>query len=246
MDGLNLSQSKLGSKGYWDDFYKVEVANFETNPEDTGENWFDESNAEDKVVEFLVDNFEQLSTIDTNSTILDVGTGNGHLLFEIRTNEEGLFGANRLVGIDYSENSIKFAKLVAKNKQLEKNMEFYQVDFLKNYQEFIDNSKFQDIDIILDKGTLDAIALNDQQYEYLGQEDLGYNLYGRILERIIKPDGLLIITSCNFSETELENVITSNTSLKVWKRVKYPSFQFGGVKGSTVCTIAFIKQRSTS
>ncbi len=241
---FQLSKSTLGKKQYWDDFYKLEETNFEINSEDTGECWFDESNAEEKMIEFLVENFEELDTINSKSKIIDLGTGNGHLLFGLRQHEDGFFKNSPLIGIDYSENSVNFAQKIATQRQFDDNISFHQVDFLTKYKEFLENSVFHGIDIFLDKGTLDAIALNDEKYPYEdGKSYVGYELYPKVIEKLMKKDSVLLITSCNFSEEELTKVILNNSSsLQVWKQINYPSFKFGGVKGSTICSIAFIKQ----
>ncbi|GMM37189.1 Efm4 protein [Saccharomycopsis crataegensis] len=242
-EDFSLSKSKLGTKEYWNDFYKLEQTNFQSNSEDTGECWFDESDAENRMIDFLVSNFQELPTINEDSKIIDLGTGNGHLLFELYQHEDEVYVNNRLIGLDYSENSVNFAKDIAKSKNLD-NILFYQVDFLTKYKEFWGNEIFQNVDVFLDKGTLDAIALNDAKYPFEdGKSYLGYELYPRIIEKSIKQEGIILITSCNFSEEELEKVILENsTRLKVWKKIKYPSFQFGGVKGSAICSIAFIKE----
>ena len=60
-DTSKLNTSKLGTKKYWDEFYAVETSNFKENPEDTGECWFADSDAEEKMVEFLMDNLNELN-----------------------------------------------------------------------------------------------------------------------------------------------------------------------------------------
>lgn len=237
MADLNLNKSKLGTKQYWDEFYELEKRNFEKNPNDTGECWFDESNAEEKVIEFLVENHSDLLP---KCSVIDLGTGNGRLLFDLYAHEAQLFTEHSLIGLDYSQVSVDFAKGVAKNLGLHDIITFERVDFLGEYQAFW--SKYGGAGIVLDKGTLDAIALNDQPYNYQGKEYKGYELYPRVVEKVLAKDGVLLITSCNFSETELEKVVLENSSsLSVWKKIQYPTFSFGGVKGSTICSIAFVK-----
>lgn len=126
-DTAKLNTSILGTKKYWDDFYNLEHSNFQSNPIDTGECWFEDSNAEDKICEFV---FSQLSSIDNIKTC-DLGTGNGHLLFQLY--DEGLRG--ELVGVDYSEKSIEFAKNIAKDGNYKVNFE--QCDLLKSNDKFV-------------------------------------------------------------------------------------------------------------
>lgn len=226
-DKVDFKTSVLGSKKYWDDFYKLEHKNFSENQEDTGECWFNESNAEDKMVDFV---FTELA--DLNSpTVCDLGTGNGHLLFQLF--EEGLRGD--LIGVDYSETSVEFATDIAKEKEYD--VTFKRSDILRLDDDFLSNHNGF-FDLVLDKGTLDAIALSDEKYE----EGLsGYQIYPKNATSLLKRGAILLITSCNFTEDELCKHLTSTGELKVWKKVKYPVFEFGGKSGSTICTVAFEK-----
>ncbi|PRT56276.1 Protein-lysine N-methyltransferase EFM4 [Wickerhamiella sorbophila] len=141
---MDLKPSKLGTKDYWQDFYKVEIRNFQENPSDTGECWFDDSGAQDQIVRYVADTFA-----GQDVEVLDLGTGNGRLLFGLRDEDvEGKF-----LGIDYVATSVELAQQVADAEGYD--VEFQQVDFLKS-------SAWTDrrFDIVLDKGTLDAIALS--------------------------------------------------------------------------------------
>lgn len=229
MSNVELKPSKLGTKQYWDDFYKMEKKNFSENPEDTGECWFNDSNAEDKMVEYI---FEEIKPLLKELKVCDLGTGNGHLLFQLY--EEGLTG-DELVGIDYSETSVEFAKQVAHDKDFD--VKFYQSDLLVENDEFIGNHQ-QYFNLVLDKGTLDAIALNDAKYEN-GQS--GVETYPSHAAQLVQKDGILLITSCNFTEAELTALITKNGDFQKFNRIDYPVFEFGGQTGSTICSVAFIR-----
>lgn len=209
----------------WDNFYALEKDNFESNPDDTGECWFSDSNAEEKMVEFLFDNLNEYAIHD-QSSMVDIGTGNGHLLFTLR--EEGFKG--QLLGIDYSEKSVEFARSIAEENDVD--VEFEVVDI------FSESWDPKVVDVVLDKGTLDAIALSGLQYN--GKPVV--EIYPHAIDKLMTKGSVFLITSCNFTEKELESIILQNKSLKLWKKVDYPSFQFGGVKGSTICTLAFVKQ----
>ncbi|ODQ67712.1 S-adenosyl-L-methionine-dependent methyltransferase [Nadsonia fulvescens var. elongata DSM 6958] len=233
----DLNISKLGTQKYWDDFYDKELQNFEHNPQDTGECWFADSDAEDRVIMFLQDNAEdqELSTLSMeNSTMVDLGTGNGHLLFSVR--EAGFEG--KLTGLDYSLPAVEFSKKIALEQDVE-NVEFEHADFLSDRAEWMKGER--QWDIVLDKGTLDAIALSDIQYELKnGEYKSGARLYGDVVQHLIKKNGLLLITSCNFTQEELIKLIV-RPGLSVWKTIDYPSFEFAGVQGQTICSVAFIK-----
>jgi cyclopropane fatty-acyl-phospholipid synthase-like methyltransferase len=210
----------------WDDFYALEKENFQDNPEDTGECWFSDCDAEEKMINFLFENLGSRSIKD-DSRICDVGTGNGHLLFSLR--DEGFKGLMK--GIDYSENSVEFATNIAEEQEYE-GFEFEVVDIYDSGW-----NPVEEFDIVLDKGTLDAIALSGLKYG----DKTAVELYPIAVQKLMHDDSVLLITSCNFTEAELISIITKEGTLKKWKRIEYPSFEFGGVKGQTICSVAFIK-----
>lgn len=224
-DSVEFKSSKLGTKQYWDEFYKLEHQNFVENPNDTGECWFDESNAEHKMCDFILEELTEMK----NPSVCDLGSGNGHLLFQLY--EEGLRGD--LIGVDYSETSVQFSNDIAKSKEYE--VGFAHSDILRSDDEFLVNHHGY-FDLVLDKGTLDAIALSDEKYE---NGLTGHQTYPERVSSIIKKKGILLITSCNFTEDELCRHLTKDGKFRVWKKIQYPVFEFGGNKGSTICTVAF-------
>ncbi|CDO93080.1 unnamed protein product [Kluyveromyces dobzhanskii CBS 2104] len=226
-DTTKLNTSKLGTKEYWDNFYSVEKQNFEENSEDTGECWFADSDAEEKMVEFLLDNLGEYK-IQDNCSMIDLGTGNGHLLFSLL--EEGFKGA--LLGVDYSEKSVEFATEILDNKYSEsENVKFVAADI------FSEQWTPGEFDVVLDKGTLDAIALSGITFQ---DNKTVVDVYPKVIEKILGQNGVLLITSCNFTEDELIKIIETD-SLKKWKSINYPVFEFGGMKGATICSVAFVK-----
>lgn len=224
-DTTKLNKSKLGTKQYWDDFYSVERKNFVDNPEDTGECWFDDNGAEDRMVDFMVENLTKFN--NKESSVLDLGTGNGHLLFELAEND---FEA-QMLGVDYSVESVRFATEIAKEKDYD--VKFARADIF--------DSKWSpgQFDVVLDKGTLDAIALSGLTVGENNQSVV--EVYSTVIEKILKSNGIFLITSCNFTQEELIKIITKG-ELEVWETIKYPVFEFGGIKGSTICSVAFIKK----
>lgn len=224
-DTTKLNKSKLGTKQYWDDFYSVERKNFLDNPEDTGECWFDDNGAEDRMVDFMVENLTKFN--NKESSVIDLGTGNGHLLFELAEND---FEA-QMLGVDYSVESVRFATEIAKEKDYD--VKFAQADIF--------DSKWSpgQFDVVLDKGTLDAIALSGLTVGENNQPVV--EVYSTVIEKILKSNGIFLITSCNFTQEELIKIITKG-ELEVWETIKYPVFEFGGIKGSTICSVAFIKK----
>lgn len=225
-DTTKLNTSKLGTKEYWDDFYALERQNFEKNPEDTGECWFNDNDAEEKMVEFLMDACG-MHNISQECTMIDLGTGNGHLLFALT--EEGFHG--QMLGVDYSEQSVKFANEIVANKELGEHLRFAQADIFDN------NWNPGKFNVVLDKGTLDAIALSGLKFD---DDKTIVDVYSKCVERLMEPGSVFLITSCNFTQEELIKIIETD-SLKMWECVNYPVFEFGGVKGTTICTVAFVK-----
>lgn len=178
-------------------------------------------------------------------SIIDLGTGNGHLLFQLQEDLEEECEVNNLEinfeGIDYSPDSVKFAKSIQKRKELQ-NFKFEQADLLAKENEYLSRNA-EKFDILLDKGTLDAIALNNEPMSDFDGK-IGLEIYSSQISKIMKHNSIFLITSCNFTEDELIKIITENNTnkLKVWNKINYKTFQFGGVNGSTICSIAFVKQ----
>lgn len=226
-DTTKLNLSKLGTKKYWDDLYALERNNFGNNPEDTGAGWFDDNGAEERMVDFLLENVGELR-ISLQSNMIDLGTGNGRLLFELCENDFD----GQLVGVDYSEEGTQFATQVSKAKGYDTNTRFITADI---FDPAWNPGKF---DIVLDKGTLDAIALSGKKFA--GDKTV-MDIYSSAVERLLVKDGIFLITSCNFTQQELISFMQTD-SLKVWKTIKYPVYEFGGVKGSAICSVAFLKQ----
>lgn len=224
----------------WDNFYKLELSNFQENNADTGENWFSDSNAQEQMVRYLEDLAAEGDVINEESTsFIDLGTGNGQLLIGVR--EAGFQG--HLTGIDYSEPSVEFArKVVVENEDWDPEdgtYDFRHADFLGSTAWNPDSHQW---DVVMDKGTLDAIALANITYNHEGKSLTGVELYPFRVADMVKPNGIFLITSCNFTESELIKIIESDERLRYYDKVEYPTFEFGGVKGQTVCTVVFKKQ----
>ncbi|KAL3450568.1 methyltransferase domain-containing protein [Aspergillus insuetus] len=97
-------------------------------------------------------------------------------------------------------------------------------------------------DIVLDKGTFDAVSLMAEKSEC--------ERYPGIAAQLARKGGFLVVTSCNWTEEELVRWFTAPTTtgagnsektakLVVWGTVQYPRFRFGGQEGQGVCTVCF-------
>ena len=271
--------------------------------DDPGTSWFSEHNAPQKVLRFLTRKSFPLSPRNTahkrgsrQPSVLDLGTGNGSMLALLR--KRGGY-AGRLVGVDYSRQSIELARELqrvrghsayrsdsededesddeegegeeveaeieaeaeadAGSKDLpeqDTSIQFEEWDILGSKAvlsetglEVSSSSPSEEtlpwfpynqggFDIVLDKGTFDAVSLADD-----AKTSRVCERYPDIARRLVRRGGFLIVTTCNWTEEELVHWFTgertSGDRLAVWGRVEYPRFRFGGHEGQGVCTVCF-------
>jgi len=226
--------SKLGTKEHWDDAYHEELQNFH-DIGDEGEIWFGLESVE-KMVGWIVHNYPISVDSARSPSILEIGCGNGTLLFAVH---EAGYNPNKMLGIDYSENAISLANSIASKKDAgdTTSIQFAAHDFLaEDIPRDITTS--DGWDLILDKGTFDAISLGKKDED----GHAPHQHYPQRLSALMKPGGRFLITSCNFTEDELKSVfLVPEAGLVYHSRVRRPAFTFGGVSGNTVVTLAFEK-----
>ncbi|CAO1623689.1 unnamed protein product [Parajaminaea phylloscopi] len=258
--GDDLPSSKLGTKEHWDNVYEREVANFAEHG-DRGEVWFGQESAQ-VMLEYLRKEYPSVSASASSSgpSILDLGTGNGHLLFSLcgvrdededddDDEEDGGFIASpdRMCGVDYSPASIQLCKEIARSAEAPAGVDVGKIQW--KVLDALDPSSVASAgqyDILLDKGTLDAIALASSQAGEGGNGAIATPLekYISNLAPLSVPskDTLLLITSCNFTAQELITRVQT-ASKGAWKHHETlppkREFSFGGKKGSTTCCVAF-------
>jgi EEF1A lysine methyltransferase 2 len=240
----HLDPSELGTKSYWDAAYATELSNFSSNAEDEGTVWFSDAGAEERMLSFLEDLADEGgldkgtepeegsdATTASATRFLDLGTGNGHLLFALR--EEEWWG--ELVGVDYSETSVALAGDIRGAKdETYHSIAFHEWDLLS--QEPGPWLK-EGFDVVLDKGTFDAICLSQEKDTQGRRICEGYR---EKVEGLVKKDGRFLITSCNWTAEELRGWFEGEGSMLVYEdAVKYPSFTFGGRTGTSVVTLCF-------
>lgn len=102
-------------------------------------------------------------------------------------------------------------------------------------------------DIVHDKGTFDAVSLSSET------DSAGKRVcerYPAIAKGLVRKGGFLVVTSCNWTEEELVRWFVKDgdgdgdgdrDGLRVWGRVEYPRFRFGGREGQGVCTVCFVR-----
>ena len=190
-----------------------------------------------------------------NCSFLDLGTGNGHFLFRLRAREDedddedeedverGGWGG-RMLGVDYSERSIEFARRIAMEKGFaggtKKEVEFEWWDIMSQSPVGIvlEGENKKGWDVVHDKGTFDAISLSEEK------DDRGRRMCEGYKERVvplIREGGIFLITSCNWVEDELRAWFAGE-ELEYVDKIQYKSFSFGGRKGQTISSVCFRKR----
>ncbi|KAI0527831.1 hypothetical protein F5B22DRAFT_632416 [Xylaria bambusicola] len=254
----HLEPSKLGTREYWDELYTTELANHAHDPADTGTAWFDDSDAEAKLIEFLEESERagEFGLDVRNTSFLDLGTGNGALLFALRDN--GWEGA--MLGVDYSALSVRFARRIERARR---DVHFAEHDILHSPATALLDERYapsirRGWDVVLDKGTFDAISLSAETIRDDADADTRRvnEVYGTRILPLVREGGLFLITSCNWTEAELRSWFGAAREIlpndgegngywgfEVVGRVEYRSFSFGGVKGQTISSLCFRKVR---
>lgn len=180
-----------------------------------------------------------------------------------------------MLGVDYSEASVELARGIARGKRLEAEagvnqqtkkeeeqkegeesldaapeIEFRLWDILKDSadgdgKEGLEGETF---DVVLDKGTFDAVSLSAELDAAGRRVCEGYR---ERVERLVRPGGgLLVVTSCNWTEEELRGWFEvegggeggrgeGEGGLVFEGRIEYPRFSFGGQSGQSVSSVCF-------
>lgn len=139
-----------------------------------------------------------------------------------------------MVGIDYSPKAVKLARGIAAERKLAEAVKFYISDCIMDdltSAEWVPGvGEERGFDVVLDKGTFDAISLSG---ELLG-DGSGRRIYEGYAENIVgvmKKGGLLVVTSCNWTGEELKtkllvtegyglsSLLAGNNTNRVWAQV---------------------------
>lgn len=206
-----FNESELGRIEYWEKCYENELKQFDRYG-DPGEIWFGYD-----IVNRLKRWLKNASTIKTDAHIVDLGCGNGMLLIELATE-----GFKNLTGLDYSENAISLCNKVAQKYKV--NINFIKCDILDSLK--------SEYDVILDKGTYDAISLSNNSKTNRAK-------YVENMHCSLRADGFFIIVSCNWTQNELKNFF--NTFFSLLEIIPTPQFKFGGKVGNVVTICVFKK-----
>lgn len=146
--------------------------------------------------------------------------------------EEGGFGGSML-GVDYSQQSVEHCRKLADIRGLDAKdgLRFEVCDIMKGE----DLDVGEGFDVVLDKGTFDAISLSDETDQHGRRLCEGYR---QRVERLVKHNGVLLVTSCNWTESELKHWLSGGQLVAV-DSLEYPVLRFGGQTGQSVCSVAF-------
>lgn len=208
-------------------------------------------------------------------SVLDLGTGNGSALFALRL-EGGYHG--RMVGVDYSSQSVELARKLARQYVVattdhdlsgtagtEETISFEILDLIHDTPDeqpwWSDAAAGAGFDLVLDKGTFDAISLSSATVHdpSINKERRICEVYSAKVLGMVKTGGFLLVTSCNWTEDEVVAWFTNADAqtqtqthpqtgstgpaarFEVYDRIRYPVFEFGGQKGQGVASVCFRK-----
>jgi EEF1A lysine methyltransferase 2 len=186
---------------------------------------------------------------ETSPSILDLGTGNGSTLFQLRLS--GHF-TGPMVGVDYSPQSIQLARTLA-HRYASTDPENRCADIQFQVLDLIHSdpatqpwwpSDAGGFDLVLDKGTFDAISLSSETITCPdGHQRRVCQVYPSKVVGMVKQGGFFLLTSCNWTEDEVVHWFTDTKGMvgrmEVWGKVKYSRYKFGGQEGQGVASICF-------
>ena len=148
----------------------------------------------EKMVDWALENVP----IPSHPQILEIGSGNGTLLFALR---DAGYAAPHLRGIDYSPDAVRLARMVARTRNSEQ-IAFHVCDFLSELPvpppplppaasgQQLEADALRSWDLLLDKGTYDAIALGEKD----GSGGPSVAAYPLRASKLLRENGYLLIT----------------------------------------------------
>lgn len=214
---------------------------------------------------------------------LDLGTGNGHMLFALREPPDSDYESDvdgedaggtgsgawegEMLGVDYSAQAVDLARRIAEQRRSSSSpsssssssgpseLRFETWDLLTQApsRSWL-GPEGKGFDVVLDKGTFDAISLmprpastaEEEKGEEQGEHPC--TIYRSKVLPLVRPErGFLVITSCNWTKEELVGWLApsgdgnagEDEGLELFREAEYPTFTFGGVKGQSVVTLIF-------
>ena len=141
-----------------------------------------------ETVEKMVEWVQEHVAVSPAPRILDIGTGNGQMLISL---VEAGYDTSLMLGVDYSLDSIRLARLVAESHGAG-GLAFEVADFLSGDAPRLPAMEAGEAewDLLLDKGTYDAIALASAGADGAFPKDT----YPLRAARLLKPGALFLVT----------------------------------------------------
>lgn len=183
-----------------------------------------------------------------------------------------------MVGVDYSRQSVELARKLARQyvaattdhdlsgtASTEDMISFEVLDLIHDTPDeqpwWPDAAAGGGFDLVLDKGTFDAISLSSATvYDpSINKERRICEVYPAKVLGMVRTGGFLLVTSCNWTEDEVVAWFTNADAqtqiqthpqtgstgpaarFEVYDRIRYPVFEFGGQKGQGVASVCFRK-----
>lgn len=164
------------------------------------------------------------------------------MLFALREDEDDggelRWSGARMVGVDYSPKSVELARQLDAQRRETSDDDTTSIDF-KQWDllgEEPGDWLGEGFDVVLDKGTFDAISLMPHD----GTSPHPCDVYREKVAPLIRPGRFLLITSCNWTKDELLSWLAPTQGmLRLYDEARYPTFTFGGQTGQSVVTLVF-------
>lgn len=142
--------------------------------------------------------------------VMECGSGNGTLLLSFLTSPlSSGTQAFHLTGIDYSEGSTRLSRSIETQRREALPDEIDEEEEMVNPVEvewrtgdLLRDDLNEEWDLVLDKGTFDALCLSQEVVEEKGGR-LPSAVYPEQVAKLVKTGGFFLITSCNFTEEEI-------------------------------------------
>jgi SAM-dependent methyltransferase len=150
--------------------------------------------------------------------ILECGSGNGTLLLSFLTSPStSQPQAYHLTGIDYSPLSATLSRSIEQSRRqaLAEEEDGDDEDDILNPVEvdwrtgdLLQDNFAERWDLVLDKGTYDALCLSDEVVTGDEEGRLPSLVYPERVAKLVEKGGWFLITSCNFTEEEIKRRFT--------------------------------------
>lgn len=150
--------------------------------------------------------------------VLECGSGNGTLLLSFLTWPNPEPQPFHLTGIDYSDGAVQLGASVEKARRAaieDEDEDVLDPDDVVNpatcewrQGDLLRDTIDETWDLVMDKGTFDALALSQDPVEEAGGR-LPSRVYPEQISKFVRPGGFFLITSCNFTEEEVKRRFTT-------------------------------------